>query len=516
LKLLNNIPRTDELEALLAVGQWDSAAWRLDNLYKGISEDGVEFDFRMNDEQRNLLSNLWYRNVILKARQLGFTTFIDLIGCDGTLFSSNFTATIIADTGPNAIKIFEKKVIYPFEHLPGPLYEYFKSQIVTKTKSELTLKNGSSIYAGLSPRGGTNQFLHISEFGRICKKFPAKGDELMSGGLGSVHQNGFVFIESTADGSAGPFYNTTMTAKKLQDEGARLAHLQFRLHFYPWYLKKSYRVTDQEVKDVPLSANTMKYFEKLEAEHGIQVDDNQKVWYHLTEESLQSAMRREHPSYPEEAFEVAVEGAIYERQLTKIRQNGQIDEYPWDASRPVNTFWDFGVADKTSIWFHQLHGMKHVFIRYFEDSGQGLDHYWKKMNEFGYTWGTHYLPHDADARQQTDQIVTKRKILEKLGVRNITVVTRVADIKTGIELVRQRLPMASFDKTNTVDGISCLDSYCWEWDKHRGTWMDKPLHNWASHGADALRVWAEGFTFSTPRPPSGRGARTQRDSWRTI
>lgn len=504
-----------DLEKLLGTGQWDSAAWRLDNLYRGIDEDGNAFDFRMNAEQRDLLNNLWHRNNILKARQLGFTTFIDLIALDGALWRNNFTATIIADTQENAWRIMEKKVIYPLENLPGPLWDYFKSQIKTKSKGELSLKNGSSIYSGLSPRGGTNQMLHVSEFGKICAKWPEKGKEIVSGGFASVHQNGFIFVESTAEGQDGPFYKLTMDAKKLLDEGRRPTHLEFRLHFYPWYLKKSYRVSDEDAARITLDGNMVRYFEVLAAEHGIELDLNQKVWYQLTEARLQETMKREHPSYPEEAFEVALEGAIYQRQMTQLRKDTRITVVPWDPSRPVNTFWDFGVADKTSIWCHQQVGMGHCFIKYIEDEGLGLDHYWKLLDGQGWTWGKHFLPHDADTRIQTDQVVTKRTILEKLGMKNITVVRRVASIKTGIELVRQRLPMAMFDRAMTKDGVAALDSYVWEWDDKRGTWKESPYHNWASHGADALRTWAEGWTFSTPRPTSGRGAKTP-SSWRTA
>lgn len=510
----NKAPTFSEVEKLLGAGDWSNPAWRLNNLYKGVDEDGNQFNFRMNAEQENLLQNLWHRNVILKARQLGFTTFIDLIALDLAMWRANFTATIIADTQENAWKIMNKKVLYPFSQLPEPLKSRFKSSIKTESKGELSFKHGSSIYSGLSPRGGTNQLLHVSEFGKICAKYPDKGREIINGGFGSVHQNGFIFVESTAEGQAGDFYKLTMDAKKLGDEQRPPSKLEFRLHFYPWYLKKSYRVEDHEAARIKIDGNMQRYFDKLEAEHRIVLDHAQKVWYQLTEARLQESMHQEHPSYPEEAFEKAIEGAIYERQMTRLRKDNRITVVPWDPGLPVNTFWDFGVGDKTVIWCHQLSGMSHRFFRYYENDNEGLEHYWKWLQSHDWTFGKHYLPHDADTRIQGAQVETKRSILERLGMRNATTVTRTPSLKTSIELVRQRLPMAVFDAQHCKDGIVGLDSYVWEWDERRATWKDTPFHNWASHPADGLRTWAEGFTFSTPRPTKGQGARSV--SWRTV
>jgi hypothetical protein len=62
--------------------EWADPWWRLCNLYRAISDDGKEFKFYPNDNQERLYRNLWFLNLILKARQQGFTTFIDLILLD--------------------------------------------------------------------------------------------------------------------------------------------------------------------------------------------------------------------------------------------------------------------------------------------------------------------------------------------------------------------------------------------------------------------------------------------------
>jgi hypothetical protein len=62
-----------------------------------------------------------------------------------------------------------------------------------------------------------------------------------------------------------------------------------------------------------------------------------------------------------------------------------------------------------------------------------------------------------------------------------------------IEAVRNFLSMAWIDEEHCAQGIRCLDDYCKEWDEKHGTYKSRPVHNWASHGSDALQTGACGF-----------------------
>ena len=53
--------------------------WRLGHLYHIVDKSGLDVVMTPNAAQRKLYGNMWYRNIVLKARQLGFTTFIDPI-----------------------------------------------------------------------------------------------------------------------------------------------------------------------------------------------------------------------------------------------------------------------------------------------------------------------------------------------------------------------------------------------------------------------------------------------------
>ena len=69
----------------------------------------------------------------------------------------------------------------------------------------------------------------------------------------------------------------------------------------------------------------------------------------------------------------------------------------------------------------------------------------------------------------------------------------VADNETvndGIEAVRQLLPRCEFDREKCGDGIEALRQYRADWQDKKGVLMLKPLHDWTSHAADAMRYLA--------------------------
>lgn len=82
--------------------------WRLFSgcLYKIMvkgddKEDGEEADsfvlpFKPNRAQKRFMRRLWHRNIILKARQLGFTTLIAIMWLDHALFNADQRAWYVA------------------------------------------------------------------------------------------------------------------------------------------------------------------------------------------------------------------------------------------------------------------------------------------------------------------------------------------------------------------------------------------------------------------------------------
>lgn len=475
------------------VEDWESPKWRLDSLYTIIDAEGKEIPFKMNSQQEELFDLMWYWNVILKGRQQGFSTFIDLMALDQCLFVPNTRAGIIAQTEPDVLKLFKNKVRMPYLKLPKALRDTIGLESMNAT--EIKFGNGSSLQVGMSLRSDTLQFLHVSEFGKICAKSPERAREVVTGAIPTLAVGCPMFIESTAEGQEGYFYDYCMDSLKAQRTGAKLSQQSFRMHFFAWWQKQGNRLDPATVE---LDDNDNLYFDKLAAERGIILDAWQKAWYANQARIMKGDMHREQPSYPEEAFQAALEGAYYEAEMLWLRQNQRIGVVPWDPALPVNTFWDFGVShnNETTIWFHQRNGRQDLFIRYYEERGKGLKHFVDYMQTLGYTWGIHYLPHDGDARLQTDkeQPETRREMLERLmpGAR-FEVVPRTPDINNGIELTRERFPLVWMDKENCSKGIAALDSYVRTWSTRLGQFTKVPFHNWASNGADSFRCYGQGY-----------------------
>jgi hypothetical protein len=495
--------------------QWADLEWRLDHLYYIVDKDAQSVKFSMNAQQRQFVRNLWYRNLIVKARQLGFSTLMQVLALDQVLFNRNFNAVVISDSLPNAGKLFGK-VEFAYDHLPALMREALP--LATKTKgSGLSIahpdENGvaqpSSISVTVSARGGTVQLLHVSELGKIGLKFPQRAEEIKTGTLPAVPRDGIAVIESTAEGAFGLFYELCEPAMKRAEAGAPETQLDWRLHFFPWDQCADYRLTDEDAALVEIPPALRAYFDKCEAESGRRIDRNQRAWYAKTAETLKKKMKQEFPFSVREAFEQAIEGAVYGDQMTWLREQGRIGVVPLDPNYPVNTFWDLGARDNTSIWFHQhIHG-QHRWFYCTEGSGKGLRYWWIEKLEahrerHKYQWGRHFLPHDADAAMLGEEVETPHQILAGLGMRNIVVVPRVQHISQGIEVTRKELAGNHWFDKRTPDedkgedmgaglGIKSLDAYQYEWDDRLGVWSREPLHNWASHCCDAWRQFAQGW-----------------------
>ncbi|HWH83233.1 MAG TPA: hypothetical protein VNU71_13465 [Burkholderiaceae bacterium] len=472
--------------------EWRSLVWRLHNLYWIVDEHGKAVKFEPNEEQLDLVQNLHTRNLILKARQLGFSTLIEILELDQGLFNADHTGAVIADTLPNAGKLFAK-VEFAVARLPIVLQQALP---IKRSNASTTIlwEHGSQFYVSTSPRGGTVQFLHVSELGKIARKYPERAAEIVSGGFEAVPQDGVIVVESTAEGAFGAFYDLCSVALKRQAEGAPETPLDWRLHFYPWFKKGSYRL---DAALVIVNDADHKYFNALQAKLGVTIDPGQRAWYVKKRETLGRLMKREYPSTPEEAFEQAVEGAVFGDEMTTIREKGRITTVPLDVSYPVDTYWDFGLGARNPIWLKQRIGMQNRWVKYFDDFGKGLGWWWRhletwRMEHGEFRWGRHFLPHDADTQVLGESVETKAGILEAAGMRNIIVVPRVSDKTIGIDLMRAKLVADNWiDREHCAEGIRCLDGYQFEWNEKLGRWSNVPLGNWASHGADAFMQYAQ-------------------------
>lgn len=509
-------------EALAA--NLDNPVWRLSNLYQIIikgddDQDGLVIQFKPNRAQRRLLGRLHYRNVILKARQLGFTTLVALLWLDTAMFSKDpIRCGIIAQDKEAAEAIFRDKIRFAYDHLADELRDRFP--LATANKSELVFAhNGSSIRVATSMRSGTIHRLHVSEFGKICAKFPDKAREVITGSIPAVPTSGILIIESTAEGQDGEFYKITQRALDAQRSGKVLTVKDYRMHFFAWWEAPEYAI---DPAGVEFSDAELLYFTKVEQIIKRKLTEPQRAWYVTTVASDFSGdapkMWQEYPSYPEEAFQVSTEGCYYAAQLAKAREQGRVlPRIPLEPV-PVNTFWDLGRGDMTTIWFHQQVGLDDRFIRYYENTGEDLSHYVAEMLKHGYVFGTHFLPHDAEYKRLGKDPDSNQSILEMLEEllpgHRFEVVPRISNLQAGIQQTRDAFGSAVFDETNAGQGIVRLSNYRKRWDKARGRWHEEAEHDDASHGSDAFRQWgqakASGVSFL--RAPARSGGFKRRGS----
>jgi len=305
-----------------------SLKWfRLNVLYKIKDKRGKVVRFRANWAQRKFYKNQHGRDLILKARQLGFTTFKMVCSLDSTIFNENFASGCIAHKLDDANDIYQNKVRFGYENVSSVWKEIFEGieleypKPVNDKGGAYRFSNESTIKVSTSYRGGTLQDLHVSEFGKICKQFPEKAREIVTGALEAVPVDGSVTFESTAEGNDGYFYDYCQDAIRAKEQGSTLTALDFKLHFFSWFDDPEYTL---DPIDVTISDEWNVYFDGLEAKLDIQLSKGQRVWYIKKESKLKDDMKREYPSTPEEAFEQAIDGAYYARQMTNIRKKGRI------------------------------------------------------------------------------------------------------------------------------------------------------------------------------------------------
>lgn len=265
---------------------------------------------------------MWYCNLILKARQVGISTFVSLLFLDRCLFNSNQHAGIIAHTREDAEMLF-RRVKFAYDSLPAEIKTLRMAN--TDNARELQLSNGSTLRVGTSMRSSTLQYLHISEFGKICAKYPDKAREIVTGALN---------------------------------------------------------------------------------------------------------------------------------------------------------------------WWYQVCGQEIHLLEYYELNGEPLMHYLHIVKSKPYTYGRHIVPHDAAAHEYSTGL-SRIEVARNHGI-VFTIAPDLALID-GIDAARNLLNRCWFDEVKCVSGIKALESYKKEWNDRYGCRGSKPLHNFASHGADAFRMMAVNF-----------------------
>jgi hypothetical protein len=193
-------------------------------------------------------------------------------------------------------------------------------------------------------------------------------------------------------------------------------------------------------------------------------------------------------------FESAIIGAYYGKEMRQLTDLGRVTKVEYDPMYRVNTSWDLGYSDDTSIWWWQVVRGELRFLDYHGSNGQPVSFYTgliqSKQSEFGYEYGIHYLPHDARAKTLASG---GKSIIEQLSAKipleSMKIVPNLS-LQDGIQASRMALMRSWFDAERCNDGIESLRQYQREYDDDRKVFRDKPRHDWTSHAADAYRMAA--------------------------
>lgn len=472
--------------------------WRLDNLYFVQNETGTKVLYRRRKSQKAYCENQWVLDIIAKARQLGYSTHIAIEITDFCVFNKDKAAAIIDYKLEDAKKKLEK-IAFAYHSLPDILKN--RVYLIKENEDELRWSNGSSCVVGTTHRGGTNQFLHISEFGKIAAEKPETAREIVTGALQTIAPGQIIKVESTAHGTSGRFFDMVERAKAKAATGLPLSVLDFKLHFYGWMFRDDYRLP---VNSVIVTQEVIDYFRQLKAKYGISVDGEQQAWYQRKLIDLGwDDMKEEFPSHIDECFYNSLEGAFFKKELAKARADKRIGfPVPYDPTRRVHTCWDKGMnekSDRNAICWFQHDGVRFRWVDFYENAGENIAHYAgvieQKRIERKFIYGTHYGPHDLKQRVWGDTSPTPKTmadIAKDVGI-TFKIVDRVDDKSVSIEAARRAIGVSFFCSEHCDGLIKGLDNYRKTWNKVIGDWTSVPFHNWASNSADALQCGAMGI-----------------------
>lgn len=436
----------------------------------------------MNKIQYILYKALWWLNIVLKSRQHGITTLVCLFMLDACLFTPNTSAGIIAHKLVDAKKIFNNKIKYAYENLPEQIKE--EKFLLKDDACEYKFSNNSSIYTGTTMHSDTLQFLLVTEYGWLCSHAPQRALEVKNA-METVHKGGFVVIESTAENVGDDYQIICDRAMSKRDRKVKLTRMDYKFHFFPWFLKESNQLFDHVDIDKEMQA----YFTKIEGLTGYKIGPTYRSWYVKKKEVLTEKMYTQHPSTEQEAFFASSEGSYYARYMIKATQDGRVTEVPWERPALVHCMWDLGDMHN-AIWFWQLVGdWIHCIDFYYDNNGLSLQEYKKVLDAKPYLYGEHFCGPDLLTSNKKKQGIITINYAAECGIHFRPV--QAHRVEDRHEAVRMLLNKTKFDKGRCHFGIKFLFQYKKERNELASNdeitvFKNKPFHDAASHGADAF------------------------------
>jgi len=211
-------------------------------------------------------------------------------------------------------------------------------------------------------------------------------------------------------------------------------------------------------------------------------------WRSTVLDAAREKMRNEDPDNYAHIYEgmcrPAVEGAIYYKEVSKLRAEGRLCNVPYDPMLKVHVVVDLGYNDFMALLLVQRLASEIRVIRYIEDRMRYIPSYHQELADLKLNYGKLYLPHDgrakhvtgASAEEQFTSLGWKVEIVEDIG------------LEQGIRKTREMFPRFYIDKTHAAELVNRLGRYRRRVNAEGQA--STPLHDDSSNGADGTRYLA--------------------------
>jgi hypothetical protein len=456
------------------------------HIFKIKDEAGQVVGFAPNVQQVKLLEKIEYdlkvkgksRVIVVKPRQLGFTTLMQLLSLSYVMSEPALNAYTMAHDATIATSIFDQKIKFAFDNLPEKLKSLYKVQRdnIRQLMFEGEM-NKATLTVGTSARGTTQNILHISEAGKMSMN-QKLWQEMIEGSLPASEQAKIIVIESTADGGKGKFYDMVQNA--LNDES------EFDVFFPSWTDSSKYAL--EAPKDNAWQNKYIDYATKYRLvmnplAFGLTLE--QWYWYFRQISKLGAGIKSQYPLTLDEAFDQPIEGAYYSDLLDETIANGRYsDRTQYNPNLPVDTYWDLAVNhDLNAVWFIQEDKGQINIIDYWEGTKQSTAEISTQILGKGYMFGRHYAPHDK-AKHHLGETAnrTAEDLFRAVGIQFSSIGS--SNPYSRRLAVRELLPRCNFRACPTVAvGFNHLKNYR---SKTNSGGLEVEDHNIDSHGADSF------------------------------
>lgn len=466
--------------------------WRVANLYDILHPKQGVIPFRPNLEQIPVLICIFirgYRRILLpKSRQLGMSTLLVIIGMDGCAFSEGYQAAIIDKTAPDAASKLGGKAKLAWETLARECPAVVAGVTCKAGVEQMTWTAGDDVEsvfkASVSVRGGTLNFLLVSEWGEIQDKNRQRSAEILSGGLPAVElagDDGMMIVETTwacgLDGELG-----RLAKEAIDTRESEKISTSWRIIFLGWIGREECAETIGRI-----DADSAKALAAIEARTGVTISHPQRLWYAQKRRELGARkMRSQYPATLADCLEATKEGSIYGDWIERAQSDGRVSvAFAVHGGVPVHTFWDLGAPLNTVCIYVQVVGREWRVIDADLDLDVTLGTRVARMTAKGYNFGHHFIPHDGGQDTTTG---SDADAFKTAGLANILTVPRIPDVWDGIDETRQVFDDFVFRDCPEVNLlVRRLRAYHFTRENSGGIATDRPVHDINSHAADALR-----------------------------